>query len=404
MTTSDVTEFEKVYLRCAELAEAELLSCLQLKESKFRLKFHGVNKGKGTNLVAQVGDVVKICENQDTPRLGVIEKLQSDNTAVLRTSRGQVKRLTTGLQIVSCLRRDNRYYLELLGLIQIIIFVSDKALYLNMDLIWFYFQAANGKLEYQGLMDADCIYDIVYKLKVKIHNFNYKAITLSVLKLAWIYGVIQKQVFASNFMERRSRVDTGSAAQSTLGYRGERMKYQTTLALIKMVIPVAVYLVTVIVVGSNAGDTPFGGSTKIDFWWKRPNLREDSTYQSGGVKYLTADFIDHYFSRAMLEITEKLKAERSNTASNTSLLYLVCAFLGVAVIGLTAGTIATYKHRRAAAADQEIQKARFQKVFEAYNRGQFNLEGAQFHRQNQAVDLIGQARRQNAAEGMMGDI
>ena len=273
-----------------------------------------------------------------------------------------------------------------------------------MNFSWFIFQATSGKLEYQRLMDADCTYDIVCKLKVKIHDSSCITITLSLLNLAWICDVIREPVFASSFMERESRVDTGSAAQFTPDYRSERMKYQTTLALIKMVIPVAVYLVTVIIVGSNAGDTPFGGSTKVDFWWKRPNLREDSTYQSGGVKYLTADFIDHYFSRAMLEITEKLKTERSNTASNTSLLYLVCAFLGVAVIGLTAGTIATYKHRQAAAAEQEVQKARLQKVFEAYSRGQLGFDGAQFHRQHQAVDLLGQGRRQNPAEGMMGDI
>ena len=145
--------------------------------------------------------------------------------------------------------------------------------------------------------------------------------------------------------------------------------------MLRTVLPVLIYVITMVVSG-QAGDSFAGGAT-LNFWWRKPELRDGVTYESGGVKYVTTEFLTTMFDRAMLEFSNKLAAEKQNTAFNSALVYALCIIVGVGIIGVSLSAFANHRQRQTTANQKREQEEKFKSMYNFFTKQQV-LAGEDF--------------------------
>ena len=149
------------------------------------------------------------------------------------------------------------------------------------------------------------------------------------------------------------------------------MRYEVAAMLARGILPIVTYIIALVVTGQ--ADT--SGGLNLNLWWRKPELRESVAYESGGIKYVTMEFFTTFFDRAMLELTNKLAAEKQNTASNSALVYGLCVVVGVGIIGASATSFASYRQRQAAAEHRKEQEDKFKAMYNHYTKQQVLLHG-----------------------------
>ena len=370
-----MTEYERIFLRCTEFCQEELLSCLQAKEAKYRLKYHKQNKGKLTDLEVALGDLVQVSENGNKTRLGVVEEILSDSTVRLRTMRGDIKRLKTSLQPVLCLRPRNRCVID----INDIFVPNDIApiLFMNMIFIFVSMQDSGGKLvmidQHPNVLCNHCYYYVSMNLCKEAMNDTCVTRHVTEESEADTAGVSYSGVSWGSVVPRLL-CDTVKSTL-VLWTPAQHMKGEVLAMMMRTVLPVLLYVITMVVSG-QAGDSFAGGAT-LNFWWRKPELRDGVTYESGGVKYVTTEFLTTMFDRAMLEFNNKLATEKQNTAFNSALVYALCIIVGVGIIGVSLSAFANHRQRQATANQKREQEEKFKSMYNFFTKQQV-LAGEDF--------------------------
>ena len=377
-------------MRCTEFCQEELLSCLQAKEAKYRLKYHKQNKGKLTDLEVALGDLVQISENGSKTRLGVVEEILSDSTVRLRTMRGDIKRLKTSLQPVLCLRPRNRCVIDINN-----IFVPNDIapiLFMNMIFIFVSMQDSGGKLvmidQHPNILCNHCYYYVSMNLCKEAMNDTCVIRHMTEEGEADTAGVSYSENSRSPVISRplfeptrpilgvwTPKGTTSPTLILVLWTPAQHMKGEAIAMMLRTVLPVLIYVITMVVSG-QAGDSFAGGAT-LNFWWRKPELRDGVTYESGGVKYVTTEFLTTMFDRAMLEFNNKLATEKQNTAFNSALVYALCIIVGVGIIGVSLSAFANHRQRQATANQKREQEEKFKSMYNFFTKQQV-LAGEDF--------------------------
>ena len=79
----------------------------------------------------------------------------------------------------------------------------------------------------------------------------------------------------------------------------------------------------------------------------------------------------------MLEFSNKLAAEKQNTAFNSALVYGLCIVVGVGIIGVSLSAFANHRQRQATASQKREQEEKFKSMYNFFTKQQV-LAGEDF--------------------------